>query len=333
MALAAAVFVLAAVRSTAEDTVFLSAEGSSRSAGRITGTIVNYTGEEIVVRLASGRETSLDASRVESIVTEYTAEHVAGDDLFRQKQFAQAIDRYRGAIRAESRTWVRRQILAQLVWCDRARGNMDSAAEAFLLVVQSDPTTQYFDAIPLVWLPLEPSASAESKAVRWLADDAMPAAQLIGASWLLSAARRPAAIRTLQQLTNQQDARVALLAAAQLWRTRSVMADLDEIAAWKRMARRLPDSLRGGPYFIIGTALARHKQHEQAALALLRAPLMHPQQRTLAAAGLLAAGEQLEKMNQRRQAAQLYRELLADFPNMTLAADAEEHLRRLAGEE
>ena len=113
----------------------------------------------------------------------------------------------------------------------------------------------------------------------------------------------------------QADGAVAQLASAQAWRTEVVTADASKVAAWRDAIGRMPESLRAGPYYVLGRALARLSKWDQAALAMLRALILDPRQRQLAAHALLDAGGVLQKADRPKQAARLYRELIKDHPN------------------
>src|SRR5690606_14008531 len=122
------------------------------------------------------------------IETTWTAEHEAANQAQAAGQYAQAIEQYRRAVQREPRTWARRKILAEMVWCYRGAGQLETAGDTFLLLVGSDPTTRDFDSIPLAWAPTE--AVSQQRAEHWLRRDDLPAAKLMGASYLMSTSQR-----------------------------------------------------------------------------------------------------------------------------------------------
>ncbi len=313
----------------AEDVVILKPSGNSRTPRRLAGEITDYTGREVLVRTASGRETSLPTDRVDEISTEYTAPHVDADVLMSQLKFDEAFANYKAALAAEKRRWVQRQILASIVWCQQARGKKVDAAQAFLLIVKHDPDTQYFDAIVLDWRPSELPVDVQRKALEYLKDDANPTAQLMGASWLLSdAAHRAAAIEKLEALAESREKIIAPIAAAQLWRTQLITAGRDDIARWQTAIERLPPSLRAGPYYLFGQLLASQKQYDEAAIAHLHAPILHPRDRQLASESLLAAAESLAKAGDNGQATICLQELVRDYADSPAAAAAKSLIAR-----
>ena len=200
----------------------------------------------------------------------------------------------------------------------------------FWLIVGSDPTTQLFDAIPLAWVATPPTADLVERSKRWIEDTDMPTARLMGASWLLATAQRQQALDVLSKLTSDADLRIAMLAETQLWRDKTVTASIDDIERWKKRIQDLDASLRAGPDFLLGKALARHGRSAEAAVALMRIPILHPEQQNLAAEALFAAGEQLEKMGDRGGARTVYKELVQTYRTHRLAPPAQQRLQRSA---
>ena len=259
---------------------------------RRRGTIVEYTGQVLTLRLSSGRDEQIESSRVTRYETERVPDHRTGDQLFAEDRFAEAIVSYRRAVNeVEQRRWMRRVILAQMARCYRNMQQIDRAGETFLAIVRSDPTTQLLDALPLAWVASAPPADLVDDSTRWLETEGEPVVQLMGASWLLTTTAHKKAIDVLTKVAESPDRRIATLAEAQLWRDKLVTASREEIERWEHQLDTLDDSLRAGPYFLIGQAWARHGRHASAALALLRVPVLYPQDQNLAAEALLAAGD------------------------------------------
>ena len=91
----------------------------------------------------------------------------------------------------------------------------------------------------------------------------------------------------------------------------------------------MPPDIQATGSYVLGDVLARQEQPEAASLAYLKVPILFHQQRAMAADALLAAGKQLEKMSQNRQAAEVYRELVRDFPHLAGAKEAAGRLEQL----
>ena len=314
----------------AEDVVVYATGREGRGRGTARGIVVDFTGEHLVLRVADGREQTIPASRVIEVRTTRAPEQVAGDGFVRARQYEKALERYPAALRNEQRPWVRREIMAQCVRCWCELGQFERAARGFLALVQSDPKTQFFHTIPLAWFPHQPSPAFRQQASAWLENRSSGVARLLGASWLLSTEGRAAAIGALQELRVDRDARVALLAEAQLWRTQVVRVKPQDVERWRGVIARMPERLRPGPYFVLGQALAAQGREESAALAFLRIPILYPEYGRLAAAALLSAGRELERIGQAQEAATLYQEVVRDHGDAPAAAEAASRLENLA---
>jgi tetratricopeptide (TPR) repeat protein len=151
----------------------------------------------------------------------------------------------------------------------------------------------------------------------------------MGASHLLSTANRPQALEKLKGLLADTDPRIAWLAFGQLWRAGSDNATAEQRASFAARIEGSDESLRAGAYFILGSALAA-EQPEEAALALMKLPILHQREYHLAAAALVTSGDCLEKLQRPDQALSLYREAATRFGQSTFAAEAEQRSRRLA---
>jgi tetratricopeptide (TPR) repeat protein len=312
----------------AQDTVYLSKNGGGRT--KISGRIVDYGGMGLSLELPGGRSLTYPAAEVTKIETKYTPEQIAGDQALQQGRWKDALVQFQKAMESEPRRWVRRQLVARWVECYQALGQPDRAGEAFLLLLRDDPQTLYFACIPLAWLPRQPDPRTEQLAGQWMARPE-PAAVLLGASHLLSTSQRAAALDRLKKLATDADRRVALLAAAQIWRTELSRADDDALARWDRTIEKLPEPLRAGPYYVLGSARLQRQHYQQAALAFLRLPILHSHHRALAAQALLEAGQAAEHFDP-SAAVRLYRELLEKYPDQQRAVtEAQQRLEPLSG--
>jgi tetratricopeptide (TPR) repeat protein len=337
--LMAALLVCLLAPAAAEDTVYLT--GSAGGQTKISGRVLDYTGRELKLEHAAGREQSFPAEKVERVETQYGRQQTDADALFAKNQFDQALGLYIKAVESEPRRWVRRQIIAQIVYCYRALDRPERAGEAFLLLIRDDPDTLYFDCIPLAWAPRQPPADLELAARRWL-ERPEPAAQLLGASHLLAGRDRPTALRHLQRLSagaerpaiqegiSMTSRWLAGLALAQTWRAEVATATPQQIDGWSRLIEQMPEPLAAGPYLVLGRARAQCQQPAQAALALLRVAILYPQHRELAAQSLVDAGRELQKLGRSPEALRLYREAVRSYPEQTRpVAEAQSRLEEI----
>ena len=318
--------------SLAQDAVYQKNSAPGAKPSKWTGQITDYTGRELKLQLSSGRERVIPAAAVEGIETTYAPAHLAADQLFAAGKFDQALAQYNTALRnEEKRNWVRRQIMAQQVWCYQELGQTLFAVRTFQLLVQSDPETQFFDCIPLAWLPQELPVTLEREAQMWLESRESALDVLIGLSWMMASNQRQRAIARAEELAGHTDARIAWLARAQLWRGQATTADEPRLADWRASLEKIPFPLRAGPTYLLGQELARRQQHDPASLLLLRVPIHYPNQRRLSARCLLTAAQALEKSQHPDESITLYQEVLQryrDLPDAT--AEASGRLSSLA---
>jgi len=303
--------------------------GDGNSERRITGTILEYTGKELLVEHASGREERVSTSRVVRVVGAWSAAHLAGNDLFANGDFNAAQAKYLRALGEEKRPWVIRRVRAQLTWCYRYLDQPGRAAKAFFGVYAEDPATPYFAAIPLSWATSTVPSTIQRQAALWMSDRNPGFVRLIGASWSLTSSRRAEALQTLQRLERDADQKIIFLARAQTWRTQVITATPATTNHWQQQIADMPGTIRAGPLYIFGQALARQKQHEQAALTFMKTAILYPTERDLASHALLAAARQLETIERKQEATGLYREILVEHATSQVASQAEQRLKKL----
>jgi len=331
-ALAAWVLVLGQVHPClwAEDTVDWAPDGSSGGRARLSGRVLDYTGEVLLLELPDGRQQKIPGEKVLQVHTTYGPVHQEAQHRFEQGRWPEALSLYRKALQEEQRRWVRREILARMTACYEETGQLASACETFLLLMQSDPKTPYWVVVPLAWLPREPEGLLERQARQWLGQDGEQAAWtvLLGASHLLSTSERPAALAQLRRLATHKDCRIALLAVAQTWRT-AMQVEPAQLDLWQQTIQKMPESVRAGPYYLLGRAWAQQRQWEEAALAWLRIPILYGSPRALCARALLEAGSALEQLGRPEQSARLYQELLHTHPDSVYASEAAQRIQQL----
>ncbi len=311
----------------AQDTVYVSS-GETGVIG-YSGEVVSYTGERLVLKLSNGTERTFPGNtNIVRIDTQHTAEFREAQVHYDSGEYEQALESYERALQKESRAWVQRMILEQIIYCEQSLDHWESAARRFLILVSSDPKTPYFPCIPLAWVSDPPLASLERQARTWL-ESQQPVSQLLGASHLL-ATQRADAERVLSDLRFHADQRVAALARMQLWRTDLHRADVSRIAGWEKDLERSSHALRAGGYFLIGSANVQIRRAEAAALSLMRVPIHYPRQRRLVARCLIESGRQLEVLGQTGEATRLYQELVDQFAAFPESAEARSRLDKLA---
>lgn len=300
----------------AEDTVEIAGSSGKGGVTILRGQVLEYDGRRILVRGGEGRDVEYPSPRVLRIVSTYHPKQDEGDRLFAARRYEPALAAYDAALQGgETRPWARRQLLARQVWCLRHLGQFSAAGRTFLALVEQDPESPYFDCIPLVWMPGVVPGMNPQEAGQWVANNPSPVAQLLGASLLL-AGNRAEARPKLFELAKARHPFVPWLAEMQMWRADYVTLESPLIAGWERQLERLPPPFRAGPSQILGLAWEHHRRHDLAAAAFLKAPLLDPRDRNLAAFGLFKAGDQLLKDNRPDDARRVWEEIVRDYPDV-----------------
>eukprot|EP00913_Durusdinium_trenchii_P022839 g21443.t1 len=257
--------------------------------------IIDYTGKEITFRTSlASQKKSRPSNIVIAVKTPQSKSHVVGLVHFSRKRYDEAQISFEKALPLEDREWVRRELLAMLIRCALMRGDFQSACTRYVLLIQSDPATRHQHLLPLVWGPRDLKNDLKAKSRSWV-NDSRPIVQLIGASILLSDARTvELAKRTLIRLTRSTPQSTRDLARMQLWRDRLRRGSINglELADWQSQVDALDESIRGGPYYLLGVAHRNRRESEQAAAAFLWLPLVYDHDHHLAAPSLIvfAAG-------------------------------------------
>jgi tetratricopeptide (TPR) repeat protein len=313
----------------AVDVVVLAPAEAGAPAIRKTGRVLDWTAKELRWRSTLGLEETLAAASVQEVQTQWPA---ACDQARRWRQAGRlddALAAFQQAEREETRLWAKRQILAEWSSTLLEARQIDQACERFLALAAHDPATRHFDLIPLPWRAMALDGAAQQRATAWLDPRQPPLARLLGASWLL-ATQRGTATAALTQL-QQTEGPLAQLATIQLWRTRLASASAAEAQAWQQTLEQMPLALQPAGWYVLGDLWARCEQPSAAARAYLKVPILFRAQRAMAADALLAAAQQLEKMQQRDQALELYRELVRDYGHLPPAQMARRQLANTAG--
>ena len=305
-------------------TIATGADHSGRQ--RLTGRVVDFAGEVLTWENVAGTQTEIAADRVVEIEANWNDDHRAADRFFDSGEYAAALNMYAKAIGPESRLWVRRLILSRAVWCCRNTNQTHRAVQTFVALVKSDPATPYFECIPLAWTPTAADAQLTATATAALALDQPAAAQLVGASWLVSGGEGVKAAETLRRLTTHADRRIAVMAETQLWRTNLGGSIADSADRFGDTTARLPFELQAGPAILWGDALTAAGRNEEAALAYLRVPVLHPLAGDLAPEAWYRAAKALAADGRREEALLALRSLMAEHPNSPLAPAARQRL-------
>ncbi len=323
-------FLIGTIVAVAQDYVIVQQPGGSRV--KYPGIIDDYTGREVTLQIRLGEKLRRYARQdVVEVQTAYTAHHEKGRTLLAKGKPVEAKAELTLALKEEDRTWVRREILAQLIRCALWDGNYRAATPLFLSIVESDPETLHYGLAPLAWTDEVAEANVKLDARTWLADRLLES-QLIGASHLLfDREQNDQAEATLRRLAREANIKLQRLAQMQLWRVRSLSgtATPNELVRWEMSIDELPEELRMGGYFVLGQTFKRLQQPERAAAELLWLPLVYDGDRYLAARACYDAAEQVESFGDQAQATNLYGEMVFRFGDTPLGKKAEAKWKKL----
>jgi tetratricopeptide (TPR) repeat protein len=299
----------------------------------IVGEIEEYNARRIVIRVKAGMPVqTFPADAVLDVETHRTQAHIrglaavdAGDLTLAETEFIEAANN-------EARAWVRQEVLSWLVRCARRGDDRLAAGRYFVRLVQSDPETRYWSVIPLIWSAESVSRELRTEAQSWLGSTT-EGVQLLGASMLLFDQQfATQAGETLDRLVRSTDRSVQSLARAQAWRLRLIAGDVtpNELLNWRESVERMPESLRGGPMYLIGRAASGRSDLEQAAADWLWLPLVYDDDEPLAARACYEAAQALDQLGRSDEAVPLYDEVLQRYGWSPFAADARQRLLQLA---
>ncbi|RCS40734.1 hypothetical protein DTL42_25570 [Bremerella cremea] len=314
----------------ADDVVTLYPRSPDDTPTQVYGTIVDYTGQSLVLQKPTG-QSSIPTAKVQAVRTDYGPSYLEGLKLLAASRSNEAVRTLEAAAAAESRPWVRREIMAQAVIALQNSGRIVEAGNTFLKIVEDDPQTIHLDALPLAWFVLPPDFERDRAARTWL-EMPSPYAQLLGASWLLGTSDRSKAIEVLGTLRRNKLPAIALLAEAQLWQTKIVTATPDDVAQWERQlaAGILREGALAGPTLVVGKAWRQLDNNIQAALTLMRPPILYPTHQAVAAESLVQAARALERSGKVEDARRVAGEVLQKYGDQPARQEAAQTLKRLA---
>lgn len=279
-------------------------------------TILDFTQSEIKVKLLpSGTVKFYPSSEIVKVHTPQTEQHQQGLEQLHNEEYEKAIESFSEALNIENRLWVRREILALMTKAALALGDNLKAALRFQIMVENEPDARYFELIPLDWGMKETLSPVRNAAQGWLTNPD-EVQQLMGASILLTAPDYQAqAEAALRSLATSPHVNIQQLARTQLWRLRLRAGDISllELQRWERNLNQVPEHLRAGPHFLLGTGYAMLDRNGQAAASFLWIPLAENSNPQLSAEASLKAADSILAMGQTSNALRLYQETAARY--------------------
>lgn len=304
--------------------------GSRHSRMTLYGTIEDYSDGKLTLRMLNrGTTKTILQHEVIDVQTPLVASHIKGLQAFRKKEFDSARRHLEAALKDETRKWVHQDIRALMVQVESRVGDHTAAMVHFAKLIQLDSKTRHLHLIPLIWHS-RITTSREQNAARVLLTRTDLSIRLMGASVLLSDSKNSwSGESELQSLVSSGKPNLVHLARAQLWRIklREEIPSETMLAAMTSRIASMPDSLKAGPYYLLGQAYLRRHEYDKAAVAFLRLPLVHDTDHRLAGQSALEAAEALVAGGRLDESKTLFREVATRFSDTPAAKFANAALK------
>ncbi|MCA9262921.1 MAG: hypothetical protein KDA60_03695 [Planctomycetales bacterium] len=281
----------------------------------ISGEIEDIREGQILIRVGTSTRPIpvLDVVQIEST---WQPAHRSADHQLSHHAWDAALIAYRQAYEAEQRPWCRRLLVKQMAVALQGQGQDARAALLLLQILEVDPASTYVSNLPLAWPVRARTAAEQQQASLWI-DESLPAAQLLGASWLLVGNERQQALNTLSSLTEHTNPLIAQLALAQIWRVTPASSE-PALAQRRELVAKFHSTIQAGPRFVLIEAARNDAPPADIAIDLLRIPILYPEQTCLVPEALAAAAEVLRNNDRVDEASLVTRELVHNYPQ-TLA--------------
>lgn len=300
--------------------------------GRIAyaGTILQYNDEGLTLRVqATGESQKIPPERIELVEVYRNEEHLRAVTALAEGRTDDAITAATRALESEKRTWLRHEILGVLIQAHRRRNELEAAVGRFVEIVLEEPRCREWSVAPLAWEPLSISDSLRQRARRWMVTN-NDTVRLVAASILVADPESaPTAQLEIDRQARNGDPYLRCIAQAHQWKgliQRGTPSDI-ELARWKGDIERMPESLRAGPWYVLGLGYQRRQEYESAAAAWLWLPTVHSENEPLAARATFEAARALERRNQPAAARQLYEEIVTRYSWSTFVSESRDAMK------
>ncbi len=282
----------------------------------MTGKIVDYNSQKMIFRLNTPDTIKeLEQERILAFDAFYIKQHQQAIEQMEKKEFEKANQSIKQALLAESRPWVRRELMALAVENAVNLQQWNTAALQYTAMKKSDPLSRNLDLIPLHWRTEKISDQDRQFAIRELGSpDAT--SRLISASWLLSQAEwKSKAESVLKELLYAPEEQIRNLARCQLWRVRLASGSPGdrELKRWENQLHQLPDSYWAGPKFLLAQGYEKQVQFDLAAARFLWLTIIDSRNLRLANEATIRAADNLASLGQEDSARRLREEAKRRF--------------------
>lgn len=287
---------------------------SSGAKKRIQGRIQNYNKD--FLQVLNGKNNELDNIPVrllEEVHLLQSTTQQAAAKAVTSKDYQTASRLYDQACNNEKRNWARHLLLEQQIKVGLAISDYELAGSRFYRLLNLNVGPVPYALMPLKWAE---NQSSPPSAASWRESN-REEMQLIGMSWfLLDESQQKKNETLLRRLVRSEDSQIRQLANAQRWRLyiASGRFSESELFRWESQVEQMEGSLRGGPYYLLGTAYATQLEHDRALTRWLWLPANRHPDAGLSAFALKQSADALTGLGLKKQAKILYTEILEDYP-------------------
>ncbi|MEW6356186.1 MAG: tetratricopeptide repeat protein [Planctomycetota bacterium] len=284
----------------------------------LKGQVVERNSKQVVI-VSSGRKIAYKASEVGTVKLDPLPEFEEGQKLLAEGNVAAAIRAFEKVLNGD-RVLFQEDARAKLVFCYFRTGRPGDAVAAFLEMLRKAPDSRHRSGFPWHY---EGELTAPMQIRKTIAE-ARKTVNLAPAldAWVsLVAGETAGAQKQISALVQSKDpvtAGIGTILQLRLLFESGKLVEYTRLVAEKKWTAR--DDVWAWIWYWEGRRLMAEKDYPRAALALLHAPAVYPENECLAGDCLYLVGQCFEKMNQKDRARNEYAALMSQFP-IALAAD------------
>ena len=302
----------------AEDTVIYQNTSLDRQV-KSTGTIENYTRDELILKTSSGNIQTIKTDKIIKLIADYPASYLEAKLMMENQEFDRALTLLDKVLVQVPDGWMKQEILSRQVECLNNLNRLEDAAVRYIQLIQLEPNTAFYDCVPLVWTSVELSTRIEQLAQNWIRQQKFPYVTLLGASLLLNSDKKSEAQTTLNALAKSGDADVVTLAQMQLNRLSLTPMANAALINFEKKVDALPKTLQYGPRFVLaqlwGRSSAGEIKVDKTTLNYLQCAVNTKTPVELQARSLYSAGTVLLTGGRRDEAFRIFNRLIEKYPD------------------
>ena len=302
----------------AEDTVIYLNTALDRQV-KSTGTIENYSRDELILRTSSGNILSIKTDKILKVDADYPESYLEAKLMMDNQEFDRALTLLDKVLVQVPDGWMKQEILSRQVECLNNLNRQEEAAVRYIQLIQLEPNTAFYDCVPLVWTSVELSSRTQQLAQNWIRQQKFPYVTLLGASLLLNSDKKSEAQTALNALVKSGGADVVTLAQMQLNRLSLTPLTNAALINFEKNADALPKTLQYGPRFVLAQLWSRSSAEEikadKTTLNYLQCAANTKTPVELQARSFYSAGTVLLTGGRRDEAFRIFNRLIEKYPD------------------